>query len=135
MFDFEQVKSALENRIGEAQEMLKDPDGVSDLLAKMETKVREIPVAADLISDVPLMIGMVKGYITRTYDSVSPKVIAILVAAFIYLVKRKDLVPDGIPILGLVDDLAVLGLALKLSEPELKAFKAWQDAAETPAEA
>ena len=135
MFDFEQVKSALENRIGEAQEMLKDPDGVSDLLAKMETKVREIPVAADLISDVPLMIGMVKGYINRTYESVSPKVIAILVAAFIYLVKRKDLVPDALPILGLVDDLAVLGLALKLSEPELKAFKAWQDAAETPAEA
>ena len=135
MFDFEQVKSALENRIGEAQEMLKDPDGVSDLLAKMETKVREIPVAADLISDVPLMIGMVKGYINRTYESVSPKVIAILVAAFIYLVKRKDLVPDGIPILGLVDDLAVLGLALKLSEPELKAFKAWQEALETPVEA
>ncbi|MBR2559190.1 MAG: DUF1232 domain-containing protein [Firmicutes bacterium] len=135
MFDFEQVKSALENRIGEAQEMLKDPDGVSDLLAKMETKVREIPVAADLISDVPLMIGMVKGYINRTYESVSPKVIAILVAAFIYLVKRKDLVPDGIPILGLVDDLAVLGLALKLSEPELKAFKAWQEASETPVEA
>ena len=135
MFDFEQVKSALENGIGEAQEMLKDPDGVSDLLAKMETKVREIPVAADLISDVPLMIGMVKGYINRTYESVSPKVIAILVAAFIYLVKRKDLVPDGIPILGLVDDLAVLGLALKLSEPELKAFKAWQEASETPVEA
>ena len=73
------------------------------------------------------MIAMVKGYITRQYTQVSGKVIATMIAAFIYLVKKKDLIPDNIPILGLVDDLAVLGVALKFCDPELKAYKAWRD--------
>ena len=39
---------------------------------------------------------------------------------------KKDLIPDYIPIVGIADDLAVMGLALKLSEPELKAFAEWR---------
>lgn len=48
--------------------------------------------------------------------------------AIIYLLKKKDLIRDSIPIIGIADDLAVMGLALKLSEPELKAFAEWRDA-------
>ncbi|MBR3334850.1 MAG: DUF1232 domain-containing protein, partial [Clostridia bacterium] len=53
---------------------------------------------------------------------------ACLVGAIIYLIKKKDLISDSIPIVGIVDDIAVMGLALKLSEPELKAFAEWRDA-------
>ena len=74
------------------------------------------------------MVAMVKGWITQEYTQVSPKVIACLVGAIIYLVKQKDLISDKIPIIGYVDDIAVLGLALKLSEPELKAFSEWRAA-------
>ena len=56
-----------------------------------------------------------------------PKVLATIVAAFLYLVKGKDLIPDKIPIVGMADDLAVLGLALKFVEPELNAYRAWRD--------
>ena len=46
----------------------------------------------------------------------------------IYLIKKKDLISDSIPIIGHADDLAVMGLALKLSEKELKAYAEWRDA-------
>ena len=78
---------------------------------------------------------MVKSYITKEYSDVSPKVIATMVAAFLYLVKKKDIIPDNIPVLGMADDLAVLGLALKLSEPELAAFKDFRDGKQMTAEA
>ena len=39
------------------------------------------------------------------------------------LVKRKDLIPDSIPFIGVLDDVAVLGLALEMVKPELKAFR------------
>ena len=61
------------------------------------------------------------------YTVVSPKVIACLVGAILYMLNKKDLIPDYIPIIGIADDLAVMGLALKLSEPELKAFAEWRD--------
>lgn len=54
--------------------------------------------------------------------------IACLVGAVLYLIKKKDLISDKIPIVGYVDDLAVMGLALKLSEKELQAFSEWRKA-------
>lgn len=93
----------------------------------MENKLQEVPAIGETLSDLPLMISMVKGYITKEYTEVSPKVIATMVGAFLYLVKKKDIIPDNIPIIGIADDLGVLGLALKMCEPELAAFKAFRD--------
>ena len=127
MFDLEQAKSIVENGVGEAQELLQNPSKVDELLVTIEDKLRGVPLAGELLADVPLMIAMIKSYITKQYTDVSVKVIASMVAAFLYLIKRKDLIPDGIPLVGHVDDLAVLGAALKFCEPELKAYKAWRD--------
>jgi uncharacterized membrane protein YkvA (DUF1232 family) len=126
-FSLDEAKKLVEGGIGEAQELLKNPSKIDGLLEQLEDKLRGIPVGGDLLASVPLMIAMVKSYINGSYKEVSPKVIASLVAAFLYLVKRKDLIPDNIPLVGHVDDLAVLGVALKICEPELKAFAAWRD--------
>jgi uncharacterized membrane protein YkvA (DUF1232 family) len=126
-FSLDDAKKLVEGGIGEAQELLKNPSKIDGLLEQLEDKLRGIPVGGDLLASVPLMIAMVKSYINGSYKEVSPKVIASLVAAFLYLVKRKDLIPDNIPLVGHVDDLTVLGVALKICEPELKAFAAWRD--------
>ena len=88
-----------------------------------------MPAIGETLSDLPLMVSMIKGYITKEYTEVSPKVIATMVADILYLVKRKDIIPEKIPVIGIADDLAVLGLALKLLEPELAAFRAYRDEA------
>ena len=43
------------------------------------------------------------------------------------MLKKDDLVPDSLPVIGLADDVAVLGLAIKLCEPELEAYKSWKE--------
>ena len=48
--------------------------------------------------------------------------------AFLYLIKKKDLIPDSIPVIGIADDVAVLGLALKLVEQDVQAYREWRDA-------
>ncbi|MBR1455752.1 MAG: DUF1232 domain-containing protein [Oscillospiraceae bacterium] len=127
--DFEQAKKALENGIAEAQEMLKDPGKIDELLKQLEEKLKDVPVAGSVLSDVPQMVAMIKGYVTGAYTKVSVKVIATLVAAFIYVVKKQDLINDEIPVLGQLDDIAVLAAAFMLCEPELKEFAAWRDGA------
>ena len=126
-FSIEKAKGLLESGIAEAQTLIREPSKVDDVLVQLEVKLREVPAIGDTLSDLPLMISMVKSYITREYSEVSPKVIATLVGAFLYLVKKKDLISDAIPVIGIADDLAVLGLALKLSEPELRAYKEFRD--------
>ncbi len=124
----ERAQGLLDKGIEEAQEMIKDSSKVDEILLQVEQKLREVPKIGKTLAGLPLMIAMVKAWITKEYTEVSPKVIACMVGAILYLVKKKDLIPDNIPVIGLADDLGVVALALKLCEPELKAFSAWRDA-------
>ena len=125
--DMNQIKGWLDSATAEAQQLMNNPDGVDGVLMQLESKLREAPVIGETLADLPLMIALVKAWVTKQYTRVSPKVIACLVGAFLYLIKKKDLIPDSVPLLGMTDDLAVLGLALKLSEPELKEFAQWRE--------
>lgn len=124
----EQAQEWLDVATAEAEKVIGEPSKVDEILMQVENKLREVPAIGETLADLPLMISMVKAWVKKEYTVVSIKVIACMVGSFIYLVNRRDLIPDAIPVLGIADDLAVLGLALKLSEPELKAFAAWRAA-------
>ncbi len=125
-FNMNQVKGWLDSATSEAQELVSNPSKVDEILIQLEAKLKEVPAIGQQLSELPLMIAMVKAWVTQEYKVVSPKVIACLVGSFLYLIKKKDLISDKIPVIGLADDLAVLGLALKLSEKELKDFSQWR---------
>lgn len=125
-FNMDQAQELLNKGIGEAKDLVQDPSKVDDLLVQLEEKLKAVPAIGDTLADLPLMIAMIKAWVKKEYTVVSPKVIACLVGAILYLLKKRDLIPDSIPIIGKADDIAVLGLALKLSEPELKAFAEWR---------
>ena len=124
--NMDQVKGLLDNTTAQAEKIINDPSQIDSILMQLEEKLKEVPAIGQTLSDLPLMIAMVKGYITKEYAEVSPKIIALMVGSFIYLLKKDDLISDKIPVLGIADDLAVLGLALKLSENELQAFSEWR---------
>ena len=126
--NMEQARELLDKGTEEAQEIIANPSKVDEILVQLEEKLKTVPAIGSTLADLPLMIAMVKAWIKKEYTEVSPKVIACLIGAILYLLKRKDLISDSLPVIGIVDDLAVMGLALKLSEPELKAFAEWRDA-------
>ena len=127
-FNVDKARGLLDKGIEEAQHVIQDPSKVDEILMQLEEKLKEVPKIGETLSEVPLMIAMIKAWITKDYTEVSPKVIACLVGAIIYLIKKKDLISDNIPVIGIADDLGVMGLALKLCEPELKAFAEWRAA-------
>ncbi len=127
-FNEEKVRDAINAGMTQAQDLLEDPGRIDGMLKALEVKLAEVPVAGTVLADVPLMVSMVKSYAAKSYTAVSPKVIVTMVSAFLYMLKRKDLIDDRIPVLGKLDDIAVLAFALKYVEPELKAYAAWRDA-------
>ena len=131
-FSVDAAKKIIEDGIAQAQELMNNPEKIDALLADIDQKIMGMPdTIKSGLTSIPTMASMIKAYVTQEYPEVSPKVVASMVAAFLYLVKGKDLLPDGIPVLGYADDLAVIALAVKLNEPELEAFKVWQDAQPT----
>lgn len=126
-FDFDAAKQVVENGIGEAKSYLDDPEKMNNLLDSMKAQVADLPATVTgAFANLPTMVSMVKSYVSQEYTEVPVKTIATMVAAFIYLVKGKDIIPDNIPLLGLVDDIAVVTVALKVNEPEFEAFKQWE---------
>ena len=125
-FDAEKIKEVIENGKGQAQDLLDHPEKVDELLIKMEEELKEVPIGGQVLANIPLMISMVKSYISKEYTDVSAKVIITMISAFLYVVKRKDLIRDNIPFIGFLDDIAVLGVALTFVDPELKAYAEWR---------
>lgn len=120
-------KSILDKATAEAKDFVNNPSRMDALLQQLEEKLRQVPAIGETVSGLPVMIAMVKSWIKKEYE-VSPKVLAIMAGAFLYLIKKKDLIPDSIPVVGIADDVAVLGLALKLAEGDLDAYRQWRDA-------
>ena len=126
-FDEQGAQAILDGTSKEAEGLLNDPTQVDQILAEVQERMADLPATVgSALASVPTMVEMIKGYITREYTEVSPKVVATTLGALLYLVKGKDIIPDGIPIVGLVDDLAVITLALTLNKPEIEAFKEWK---------
>ena len=90
----DKAKALLNSGVSQAQEMMKDPSKITDLLEQIEIKLKEVPVIGESLADVTVMISMIKSYITREYSEVSPKVIALMVSSLIYLIKKKDIIED-----------------------------------------
>ena len=120
------AENILNDSAKEAEVLLNNPSKVDEILTQMEEKLRKVPALGNTLGDTTLMIQMIKSYITKQYTNVSGKVIVTMVGACLYCVKKRDLIPDYKPIIGLVDDLAVLSLALKINNKELEEFKKWR---------
>lgn len=122
MADYQNI---LNNLTGEAQDFLNDPGRLDTLMIELEAKLKQIPAIGESVSELPVMVSMVKSWIKKEYDF-SPKVLATMVGAFIYLVKKDDLIKDSIPVIGIADDIAILGLALKFVKSDVDAYRSWR---------
>ncbi len=70
---------------------------------------------------------LVKAYAKGDYRDVSKKNIALIVAALLYFISPLDLIPDAIPILGFMDDMAVIGFILSTLGEELLKYESFEE--------
>ena len=78
------------------------------------------------VDDGKLLIAVVKDYWAGTYRQIPYGVIASMVFTLIYVLNPFDLVPDMLPLIGQLDDVAVMGACLILVEQDLLKYKEWK---------
>ena len=123
----DKAKEALNTFKEQAEELLKNKPKLEQLLQQAEEKVKDVPGVGDALSKFPLMISMIRAYITKEYTEVSVKVIVTMICALIYLLSGSDLIPDSKPVIGMVDDVAVIVAAFAMVNPELEAYAKWRE--------
>ena len=121
------VIQQLDKNKGEAEKLLQDRDKMEHFLARLETKLSLIPVAGNYLSDIPVLISLVRAYVDKTYVEIPIGSILAIIGALIYFLSPVDLIPDIIPGLGYLDDVAVLGVAFKLVHDDVAEYKKWRD--------
>lgn len=78
------------------------------------------------IEDGKLLTSLVKDYWVGVYRHIPYGSIASIVFTLIYVLNPFDLVPDMLPLIGQLDDVAVFGACLILVEQDLHKYKAWK---------
>ena len=82
---------------------------------------------ARFVEDGKLLMSIVKDYWAGAYRQVPYGVIASSVFTLIYVLNPFDMVPDVLPLIGQLDDVAVMGACLILVEQDLHKYKDWKD--------
>ncbi len=102
---------------------------VEKVVAKSEEIQRKFGAGGPLgrfLDDGRLLIAMVKDYWARKYRQVPFGTVAAAVFTLIYVLNPLDLIPDVLPVIGQVDDAAVVAGCLVLIEQDLRAYRRWK---------
>ena len=122
------MKKQNEEYIKEGAQKITEKD-VEKVVNKSEEIGRKFSAKGPLarfIEDGQLLMAIVKDYWSGTYRQIPFGVIASIVFTLIYVLNPFDLVPDVLPVIGQVDDAAVIGACLMLVEQDLQKYKAWK---------
>lgn len=98
---------------------------ISDALKKAADKSETGPIDR-LFSDVTLLIGIISDYISGDYREVPWGTLVMIVGSIIYFVSSIDLIPDFIPGVGFLDDIAVIAYVIKQIDSDLQKYKEWK---------
>lgn len=77
------------------------------------------------IDDGRLLVSMVRDYWSRRYRQVPIGTIGAAVFTLLYVLDPLDLMPDMLPIIGQIDDAAVVAACLVLLEHDLRTYATW----------
>ena len=98
----------------------------AEKLCGLSEPLERIPIVGGTVADLHDTVSMLNDYYNGSYRR--PPFAAMLGAVIIvaYVASPIDLIPDGLPVLGFVDDAfivnAILGLCL---DAELKRYRQW----------
>lgn len=104
----------------------KDVEKVVNKSEEIKQKFFSSGPLSRFIEDAKLLIAIVKDYWAGKYKQIPYGAIASIVFSLIYVFNPFDLMPDMLPLIGQVDDVAVMGACLLLVEQDLHKYKGWK---------
>jgi uncharacterized membrane protein YkvA (DUF1232 family) len=105
----------------------KDLDKVVSKSDEIKKKFTSAGPLKRFIDDGQLLISVVKDYRSGAFREIPFGTMAAIVFTLVYVFNPFDLVPDFIPIIGQIDDAAVVAACLVLVEHDLYTYKLWKD--------
>ncbi len=79
-----------------------------------------------IVNDAKTMIALIRDFVNNEYRDISWATVGAIIVALVYLVAPVDLIPDFIPVVGMVDDLFLFRIALAFVQDDLEQYAFWK---------
>lgn len=110
----------------EQAQKVKDLEKVLKKQEKIEKKFKKNDSISGYIDKAKSMMELIKDYWNGDYTGVPWKTVAAVAGALLYVLMPLDLVPDFIPVVGLLDDAGVIAACLTLVNDDLVDYEKWK---------
>src|SRR5438445_13789761 len=120
------IKGYLSKLVEKATHYINNPDEFNKILneafqkANVDSGNKAIRKMSEMLQT---LFRMTKASFSGEYTELSKGKIFLGLAAAVYIIAPKDLIPDKIPFIGLLDDMMVFAWLLKVSNDEIIKFK------------
>lgn len=125
-FDENQAQNELKKGYKKAEILLHDENKLEIFLQKIENKLTIVPIVGNALSYIPVMISMIRNYVRKEYTEIPIRSIISMISALIYFVSPVDIIPDFLPVVGYLDDAAVVAACIKLVKSDIDDYKQWR---------
>jgi uncharacterized membrane protein YkvA (DUF1232 family) len=125
----EAISAELDKSRIKAERVMKNKEKLDKLLKKAKRtceRLSNLPFAGKAFSMAGTMCDLVSDYNNGIYDKIPLATIISAVAALRYLVSPADLLPDVLPVMGLVDDASMLYLLFRTASNDIEAYNRWK---------
>ena len=123
-------ESSIKEYISKAKKIINDDEKLKKLIEDVLIKLKEISsdkkTSAKLNDSLRLFIRIINAYTSKEYTYVPWKTICLIVAGLIYFIYPVDLIPDFIPVSGLIDDIALIAWIYESIQDDIDNFLEWE---------
>ena len=110
-----------------------DPGRLRRLAGRAKEKMQEHgEQIGEIRDDLPVLLRVVRAYARGDYRRLPWRTLVTIVAGILYFVAPVDMIPDFIPVIGYVDDAAVIALVLRGVRSDLERFEVWEKNVRSP---
>ena len=99
---------------------------IEDVLKKLKDLSNDDKATSKLNDSLRIFIRIINAYTSKEYTYVPWKTICLLVAGLIYFIYPVDLIPDFIPVTGLIDDIALIAWIYDSIKEDIDNFLEWE---------
>lgn len=116
--------SKIENN---AKEYVEDKKNIGRLLNEALGKAEKSKnLLGKILDDLMVLFRLLKAWGRGKYSRIPIKAITLIIATLIYFLNPFDVIPDFIPVIGYVDDAAMISAGIQAIRGDLNDFKRWE---------